>query len=296
MTMPAELLGKILRSKPEAIATLAEWLARHREIAKRYDEPILCAIAAGAGTDRLAWAFGSGYQCAGRKLVPSLDPMRLGALCATEMGGAHPRAIETRLENSALYGTKAFVTFGMEAEQLIVIASESRTEDRNQLRAVLIDRDAPGLFFEPLGETPFVPEISHATLRMDGARGRVLEGDGYLAYLKPFRTIEDTHVLAAALAHMVGLGNMLKLEGAFFERSASVLLALIQVSRMPPLDPATHVALAGAQDSLRTLIEILDAAKPGELWTRDRALFSVAGKARAQRRTAAWAKLMANGD
>jgi hypothetical protein len=156
---------------------------------------------------------------------------------------------------------------------------------------VLVDRDASGLYFEPLGETPFVPEISHATLRMDGARGRVLEGDGYTDYLKPFRTIEDTHVLAAALAHMVGLGNMLKLEEAFFEKALATLLALIQVSRMPPLDPATHVALAGAQDGLRTLSEALDAAKPGELWTRDRPLFSVAGKARAQRRDAAWKQL-----
>ena len=81
----------------EKIDTLDAWLARHRAIVRSYEEPIMAAIAAGAGTDRLAWAFGSGYQCAGRKLVPTMDPQRLGALCATEMGGAHPRAIETKL-------------------------------------------------------------------------------------------------------------------------------------------------------------------------------------------------------
>ena len=291
----SELLTRVLESRPEKIDTLDAWLARHRSIVRSYEEPIMAAIAAGAGTDRLAWAFGSGYQCAGRVLVPTMDPSRIGALCATEMGGAHPRAIETRLSDGALYGMKAFVTFGMEAEVLIVIASEGRDGDRNRLRAVVVDRDAPGLVFEPLGETPFVPEISHATLRLEGARGRVLEGDGYTQYLKPFRTIEDTHVLAAALAHMVTLGNEHNVEETFFERACATLLALIEISRMPPLDPATHLALAGAQVGLRSMIDQLDALSLGGYWERDRPLFNVAGKARAQRREAAWQRIRGYG-
>lgn len=294
-----ELLARVLTAMPEPIESLAAWRERHRAIVKSQPEPILAAIAAGAGTDRLGWAFGSGYQCAGRRLVPSTDPERLGALCATELGGAHPNAIETRLEDGRLYGTKAFVTFGMEAEALIVIATEGRTaEGRNRLRAVVCDREAAGLSFELLPETPFVPEISHATLRLDGASGRVLEGDGYLDYLKPFRTIEDTHVLAAATAHMLTLGNAGRLDEAFFERGAALLLSLIAIARMPPLDPATHVALAGAQHTVRSLAEEIDAriedlGDLGARWKRDRPLFSVAGKVRARRREAAWSMLRA---
>jgi hypothetical protein len=292
------VLGRVLTAKPERIDRLDAWRERHRGIVRTYGEPILAAIAAGAGTDRLAWAFGSGYQCAGRRLFPELDPDRLGALCATEPGGAHPRAIETRLEEGALFGTKTFVTFGMEAEVLIVIASEGKdAEGMNRLRAVVVERSAPGLVFEPLGATPFVPEISHASLSLQGARGRILEGDGYLDYLKPFRTIEDTHVLAAATAHLCTLANAGGFEETFFERAAAVLLALVEIARMRPLDPTTHVALAGSQDGLRMLIDDLDArldslpAELAELWKRDRPLFSVAGKARAQRRAAAWERL-----
>jgi alkylation response protein AidB-like acyl-CoA dehydrogenase len=284
----SDLLARALTARPEAIDTLELWLRRHRAIARSYDEPIMAAIAAGAGTDRLAWAFGSGYQCAGRKLVPSIGAERIGALCATETGGAHPKAIETRLAGGALYGTKAFVTFGMEAEVLLVIASEGRSEEKNLLRAVIVERDATGLTFERMTEIPFVPEISHATIHFDGARGTVLEGDGYLEYLKPFRTIEDTHVLAAALAHAMTLANAAHLKEEFFERALATLLALIEISRLPPLDAATHLALAGVQESVRGLVEQIDAAKVGGYWERDRALFSVAGKARAQRREAAW--------
>ena len=298
-----DVLTRVLTAKPERIDRLEDWRERHRKIVKSYDEPILAALAAGAGTDRLAWAFGSGYQCAGRRLFPGMDPDRLGALCATEPGGAHPRAIETRLEGGALFGTKTFITFGMEAEVLIVIASEGKDAGGlNRLRAVVVDRSAPGLEFESLGTTPFVPEISHATLSLRGVRGRVLEGDGYLEYLKPFRTIEDTHVLGAAAAHMVTLANAGGFEEAYFERAAAAMLAMIEIARMPPLDPATHVALAGVQESLRGSVAELDArvdALPrelAELWKRDRPLFSVAAKARELRRVAAWERLRGSSD
>ncbi len=293
----ASVLAQVLVSTPEPIATLAIWHARHRALAQAHEEPILAAIAAGAGTDRLAWAFGSGYQCAGRSLF-GLEPGRLGALCATERGGAHPRAIETRLTEGALYGEKCFVTFGLEAEALIVIASEGTDADgRNRLRAVQVDRSAGGLTFEPLPETPFVPEISHARLRLDGTRGLVLDGDGYLDFLKPFRTIEDTHVFAAALAHMVTLANAAHFDDAFREHAAALLASLVEIARMPPLAPATHLALSGAQAGLQLLVDEIDRrsaelpSNTAALWTRDRPLFSVAEKARRARRQAAWSSL-----
>jgi hypothetical protein len=293
-----DLLHRVMTAKVDPIESVAAWWDRHRAIALAYPEPILAAIACAAGTDRLGWAFGSGYQCAGRALVRrSFDG--IAALCATESAGAHPRNIETRLERGLLFGTKSFVTFGMDAEVLIVIASEGHAPDgRNLLRAVLVDRGAPGVEAEPFDAAPFVPEISHASIRFDGAAGTLLDGDGYLSYLKPFRTIEDTHVMAAAIAHAVTLSLAGGFANAFAEPALAALLSLVEIARMPPLDPVTHLALAGALESTRALAEIVDARATGlpkdlaDRWSRDRALFGVAEKARHQRRTSAWLALM----
>lgn len=293
-----DLIARVLTARPEPLETFEAWWARHRAIAGDFDEPILAAIAAAAGTDRLGWAFGSGYQCAIRALVPTIPRDRLGALCATEPGGAHPRTIEASVDaRGRVTGDKVFITFGMEAEQLIVIASEGKdpNTEMNRLRAVLVDREAPGVAFEPLPDIPFVPEISHASLALAQAEGALLEGDGYLGYLKPFRTIEDTHVLAAATAHIVTLGNAAALSKDLAERATAVLLALVEIARMPPLDPATHLALAGVQEISRGLVADVDEHADDHpvlaSWKRDRQLFSVAGKARAKRREAAWSLL-----
>lgn len=293
-----ELMAQVLSARPEPIDTFRAWWERHRSIAGRYDEPIQAAIACAAGTDRLAWAFGSGYQCAVRALVPGIAVHRLGALSATEAGGAHPRAITTTVDlEGHVTGSKTFITFGMEAEELVVIASEGTDEvtGMNRLRAVLLNRDAPGVSLERLPDMPFVPEISHASLTLDRATGALLEGDGYLDYLKPFRTIEDTHVLAAAAAHMVTLRNAADLSEQLAERAVAALSALVQIARMPPLDPATHLALAGVLEIARALAAELDAHADEHpalaSWKRDHQLLSVAGKARAKRREAAWSAL-----
>ena len=58
--------------------------------------PLTAAIRGAAATSSVGGAFLAGYQAALRALVPDL-PDGLVALCATEEGGAHPRAIATLL-------------------------------------------------------------------------------------------------------------------------------------------------------------------------------------------------------
>ena len=54
--------------------------------------------------------------------------------------------------------------------------------------------------------TRFVPEVPHAQVLMQDLRvsaSALLPHDGYDAYVKPFRTIEDLHVTLAVLAYLL---------------------------------------------------------------------------------------------
>ncbi len=240
------------------------------------------ALAGGARADRLGLAFGAGYRAALRALAPAVGERR-AALCATEQGSAHPKAIATRVLDGRVTGRKSFVTFGPEAELLLVIA---RTPE-GPLRCVAVEASAPGVALEPLPPTPFAPEIPHAAVVLDGAPGSVLSGDGYDDYLKPFRTVEDIHVFGAALAYGVALARRSGWPAEPIARLAAVVAALATLAAADPRARATHLALGGALALGRELLGGADfSGAPVEeraRWERDRPLFAVAEKARALR-------------
>src|SRR5262249_12301108 len=107
----------------------------------RSTEPTIdAALSGGAAALSVGEAFLGGYRAALRALVPSL-PAGNVCLCATEEGGAHPRAIATRLElgdgNFCLRGRKKWVTGGPQADWLLVVASIGLDgEGKNRLRLV----------------------------------------------------------------------------------------------------------------------------------------------------------------
>src|SRR4051812_18894114 len=179
------------------------------------DLPIDRAILAGARARKVADAFLAGYQAALRALIPTLPGDRLSCLCATEEGGAHPRAIATRLERDGagyrLTGRKRWVTGGPLADLLLGVASTGLDDaGKNRLRLVRVDAHAPGVTLHPMPETPFTPEIPHAEVELAGVQlgeDALEPGDGYDRYLKPFRTVEDCHVHAAVLAYVLGVAR-----------------------------------------------------------------------------------------
>jgi acyl-CoA dehydrogenase len=275
--------------------SLDAWWSRHEATAQRFEHPIDAAMACGFDADRVAYAFGSGYIAAGHAMFPQYVG-RKGALCATEEGGAHPRAIQTTLKDGRLNGSKRFVTFGTCAEVLFVVCSEGERDGRNQLRVVAIS-PREGVNIEPITMVPFVPEIPHGVVRFDNvavADDEMLEGDGYVRYLKPFRTVEDCHVHAALLSWLIRIAR------AVWEREVvEQLLVLVTAIRALALDDpsslAVHVALGGALEQSTALIETLDWSRVDELtrtrWERDRPLLRVAGNARGKRLEAAWRRL-----
>jgi acyl-CoA dehydrogenase len=254
------------------------------------------AARGGAAADRLGFAFAAGYQAALRALVPGLTG--IASLLATEEGGGHPSAIRTRLDGGRLVGRKRFATQGLVAETLLVVASIGEEAGRNRLRVVRLPAGRDGVVRTALPDTPFCPEVHHAEVALDVAVApeEILPGDGYDDALKPFRTLEDVHVHAAALGFLLGTA----LRFGWPREAAERLLAQIVPAPLllaAPRAPATHVALAGWLAGTRRLIDELgpcwDAVDADwrARWERDRPLFSIAEKVRALRTRAAWEKL-----
>lgn len=273
------------------------------------------ALWGGFHADRLGYAFVAGYQAAlGRlfehvsaqqpegaaPLVAYAGGRRRLALGATEAGGAHPRAITTRLDKEGgalvLRGEKTFVTLANVADVMLVVASRGLASDgMNRLRLVRVNTSARGVKIEPRQETPFAPEIPHARVTFDDVvvePDAVLPGDGYAHWLKPFRTIEDIHVLAAATGYLLGACRAHGWDRTIATELASSALSLVDLGARDPSNALTHVLLAGLFSQSRHLVERLEpwwARTNGEehdRWLRDRPLLDVAEGVR-QRRTQA---------
>lgn len=290
--------SKLLAAPPRVIefSSFAQWWADTAEVRASHTSTVERAISLGFCADRVAMAFAGGYTSAVLALDSSLSlSHEPGAFCATEDGGAHPRAITTKLVDGRVTGTKRFVSFGTFAKTLLVVASEGAQADgRNRLKVVRVAASAPGVSLQDGAELPFVPEVPHASVQFDSALGEVLEGDGYEQFLKPFRSIEDLHVQAAVLAYVLNLSLRFGWPEAIAEQVLMVLTSATALGLEDPRSPSTHLMLAGL---LAQSDAVLRAAEPHlalvdtaerERFVRDRPLMKIAGKAREARRVRAW--------
>lgn len=259
--------------------------------------PLEAAVREAAAATTVGGAFLAGYQAALRSLVPDL-PRGLVALCATEEGGAHPRAIATLLTlDGSLTGTKRFVTGGALADLLLVLATTGQVEGRNQLVLLRVDPRAPGVRVEPGGALPFVPDVPHATVTFDGTPiepEALLPGDGWARWVKPFRTHEDLHVHAALLAHVLALGLRAGWPRELLEEGAALLAGCRALAGRDASSPSTHLALSGLLRLGRRWLDAGRAEWPRLSETtraglaRDLLLLDVAARARAKRTDVAW--------
>ncbi len=262
------------------------------------------AVLGGLRADRVGFAFAAGYRAAIQALAPSIDARDLVALSATEAGGNHPRAIETTLASGRLKGRKRWTTLGGRASHVLVIASVGEDDlGRNRLKAVRVPTARVGVRVVPMHDAPFVPEIPHAELYLEDVAvtdDDVLPGDGYTDYLKPFRTVEDLHVHGAILGHLVGVARRFAWPREALEELVALGVGLRALAEAPPLAPSTHIALAGMLASTGRALERLGPCwslcdEPVRTrWDRDKALLTVASKARDARRDAAWKHLHEN--
>lgn len=274
-----------------------------RTLADATDAPIGAAFLGGAGAAGVGGAFLAGYHCALRALIPGLD--QPATMCATEAEGAHPRSIQTRLSardgGFRLSGQKRWATGATQAAVLFVFASEGTDgERRNRLRCVRVDPRSPGVRIEAMPAPSFTPEIVHAVVTLDDVAvsdEMILPGDGYTRYLKPFRTVEDIHVMTALLGYLAAVARRCHWPQAALEDLLAIASAMRRLAASDPLSPHTHLALAG---TLRWMTQRVDSFEPHWSltdeatragWQRDRPLLQVAQRVRDQRLAAAWKAL-----
>ncbi|WP_433739121.1 acyl-CoA dehydrogenase [Pseudomonas putida] len=250
--------------------------------------PFELAVAGGRLMATPGLAFLVGYQAALRMLWPSAPPS-LGALCATEKRSLRPADMQTRLTGLRLSGRKDFVTAGDAADWLLVAARSEQPGDDPRLSLTVVYPGEPGVRVEKLPAIPLMPDISHGRLLLDNALCELLAGDGWDAYVKPFRTLEDTCVLSAMTAWLYGVGQDCDWPQSLQLRLLALLAGCAEVSRQAPSNPAGHVLLGGLFAQFEALkAEINQALADGPpqwaaMWQRDQAVMDLAAGARGKR-------------
>ena len=280
------------------VAGLEEWYASLLERIGN-PAPLQLALLGGRLAATPGLAFLAGYQGALRALWPAA-PWTLGALCVTENRSTRPADMSTRINALTLDGRKDFVTAAEAADWLLVAAREEVAGAPVQLALGVVRNGAPGVQIETLPALPLMPDVSHGRLHLQGAHCERLPGDGWEAYVKPFRTLEDTHVLAALTAWLFGVGQESAWPQALQLRLLGLLAGCAEVARQCPSAAGSHLMLAGlfAQfDSLRSDLDNAFAvgdAHWAQLWQRDKGLLAIACSARSKRLQKAQAVLGIN--
>ncbi len=304
------IIDRLLSAEPEKTAdrfdTFENWKKVYYREISALEEPADMAVAGGFYADRVAFAFAAGYHAALRKLVPDLPGETIVSFCVTEEDGGHPRAIKSKLEPAEnndtskwrLNGRKQFVTCAAEAELFLVAASKGIGNDgKNRLKLVLLERDTTGLTVEVMKDLPIVPEISHGIIHLSEVivkDSRILPGDGYTSYIKPFRTMEDLHVNAAILGYLFRIAKQFRWPKDIGEQILSLIVTARTLAVCDPSLPAVHIVLGGLLTQTKQLISDLEPlwenVEPEikSAWKRDCALMNIAEKARASRLNTAW--------
>jgi len=269
-------------------STLDEWYAALLGHLGGLPVPFELALLGGRLAATPGLAFLAGYQGALHALWPSA-PASLGAFCVTENKSLRPADMQTRLDGLALSGRKDFVTAAEAADWLLVAARDEVEGAAPRLALCVAYSGTPGVRIEPLPALPLMPDIGHARLHLDQAQCERLAGDGWDAYVKPFRTLEDLHVLVALSAWLYGVGRDSGWPQKLQLRLLGLLAGCAEVARQNSTAPAAHLLLAGLFEqfaALKTELEAALVAGPVEwavLWQRDRNLLEMAGGPRAKR-------------
>lgn len=283
--------------------SVESWWEGYRPACRAWAPAIDQAIAGGALADRVGYAFAAGYQAALRRMIPDAPEDRIVCLSVTEDGGGHPRAIQSSLTRARdgswrLNGRKRWATLSAHGGTVFVAASTGQDEaGRNQLRIARVALDTAGVAVEPMPPTQFVPEIPHGQLKFEDVRvdeDSLLPGDGYVDYVKPFRTLEDIFVGAAILTYVVGVAIRYEWPREAATEMLHLVAALRSLGEADPRSAAIHLALEGLLEARQRLMtqvddlwELVDVDERLR-WKRDRPLTQVAQKVRALRAATAW--------
>ena len=228
-------------------------------------------------------AFLAGYQAALRALWPAA-PEGLGALCVTEAQRA-PGGPADPPGGAGPAWTKGF---RHRWRQRLLVAGGRPRRGTGAAAATVDDGGPgrrPGARLEALPALPLMPDVPHSRLLLDGAHCERLPGDGWDDYVRPFRLLEDVHVLAALVGWLYGVGHECGWPSPLLLRLAGILGGCAEVARHPVACVGTQAVLAGLFEQFSALEGQLDAAFAANastweaLWQRDRGLLAIANGA-----------------
>lgn len=304
MDLLENLLSGLLRDqKAKRYTSMDNWFNQHLCLSGSIEDSRLRALNGGYHSEQVSYAFASGYQSAMESMF-NASQESIAALCASEQGGTHPRAISTTLtllqeqDHFILNGSKRFVSGGKFAKQLFVLAKTGEMDGRPRLTVVKLAENSIGLDVEPMPALTFIPELSHASLRFSDihiTKEAVLSGDGYTNYVKPFRTCEDIHISFALLGYRLREAHLAGNEAASTELIA-LIYGFMQLGDTYT-SSMTHVALAGLQKVMQKVFSEYDShyadANPEgyKNWVRDKGILLLAEKAQQARTQKAWQHL-----
>jgi hypothetical protein len=296
---------------------LSAWFEMHANLTASTDNSIERAIIAGFNCEQLSFVFCGAYQSAMERMFRA-NRHKLAAFCHTEKGVQKPRDMHTSLAhvdaNYHCSGTKHFVSGGQNAQSLYVSAIAN---DGATLKVFKLDAKEKGVGIEPSPSLPFLPELEHGTLTLERvliSETDILDGDGYTDYIKPFRTCEDLHILAALAAYRLKLAwqslphylphkntafsDADRENQIFVQSMLRQLLGIASLDQQGYSNPLMHLALEDTkqkfEDDLnkheQTFAEQLPAAHA--TWQRDKMLLKLAEKAQSARTLSAWRALI----
>ena len=112
--------------------------------------------------------------------------------------------------------------------------------------------------------------------------------------IKPFRTIEDLHVVGAVLGYLLGSARRFGWPEEIVEQVSLLIVAVCALARQDPLSPATHIAAGGLFRQFEALIAAVDPlwagtdAETARRWERDKPVLKIADKVRKLGLKVAW--------
>ena len=275
---------------------------------KSWEAPVDRAVVGGFVADCTAFAFAAGYGSALQYLVPALPDNAITCFCISEEGGAHPRAIKSQLVPSrndtyqqkvfTLNGKKKYITCANEADFFLVAASDGiKNDGKNSIRMMKIDSKARGIRITPMKNLHIVPEISHCELIFTDVKifeSDLLPGDGYIDYIKPFRTVEDLHITAGILGYLFQNACRYDWGTDIKECILGRIVSVRNLALSSPDAPEVHIVTGDMLRQIKDLFKRLEpfwkkvGGKEKEAWDRDKILMDIADKARTKRLQTAW--------
>ena len=262
------------------------------------------ALQIGLRCANLSQAFAVAYRCALQALVPQLNQTTWAAMCVTEQQGNHPRHIHTHLNSDGtVSGEKSFVSMAGLAQQLLVIAKDSDTQEKDGrpvLKAVLVETNQTRVKINKMPAMKMLADIPHGSLSLECATCEMLAGDGYAQYSKVFRVLEDAHILMAASAFM--LNTAYRVGQVEVVAKALPLIGLLKGMDLNS-GPWVHIQLAQAFEQFLMLTQLFEESSAvyeealAQAWLVDKKLFAIASGARQARTDKAmtWLKTKAEG-